>query len=641
MSVQGDTASNPWTPMGWKVPDTKNRWRQRMDEYTAQDAGDSWANTADVVKTYSDEMMARWDGEIDTLLVFAALLSAIVSAFTVESYQLLAPSSPDPVLATLQQISTQLNSFSINPPFVNSTHVAAYPTNPDASPPPRWAIWLNALWFLSLVISISSATIGIMVKQWLNAYKSGLWGTSRQIAQLRQYRLNGLKKWHVADIVALLPVLLEISLALFLAGIVVFLWVLHRAIAIPATIVVGLLLVSVFTTVVLPAFASDCCYLSPPAFTFNYVLSSISRSARAAMRMARGLILGHGEGEEKLGTEKGRNPGSMSFMSTVRGRELVAVARNSLQLDFDAALTAYTVSLDLSTFGLVTPGLMELGISGSVKYLKAMMAEMQRHDIVGKELVPAYHQYPNTWSTALLVHVAALSEPGPDRAECDEAWREQWELYVQFLEASRVPPHNQGANILVMNLTTAIAEAEQRGVDVGSAFEALRFKVRRMDSRDRRLDERSQMCLAVTAERQALRYAADTGQQDKFLGALEVLLRALPPAKPTGHRAQAIRSSALHGLSVFERMLRAHASTEVAGPGSGYHPHPPEALLVAIRHAIGALRLRERAHVAELLSPGFTNALARFCDGLPEDGKMVVGLEDVSWIRRTKSGLTP
>ncbi|KAI0743033.1 hypothetical protein C8Q80DRAFT_949193 [Daedaleopsis nitida] len=54
-----------------------------------------------------------------------------------------------------------------------------------------------------------------------------------------------------------------------------------------------------------------------------------------------------------------------------------------------------------------------------------------------------------------------------------------------------------------------------------------------------------------------------------------------------------------------------------------------------------AVRLRECARVPDLLSPGLTSALARFCDGLPEDGKMVVGLEDVSWIRGMKSGLTP
>ncbi|KAI0688772.1 hypothetical protein C8T65DRAFT_528548, partial [Cerioporus squamosus] len=69
----------------------------------------AWETTADIVKKSSDEMIERWNKEIDTLLVYAGLFSAILTAFNVwQSYPLLTPAPLDPVLAALQQISSQL-----------------------------------------------------------------------------------------------------------------------------------------------------------------------------------------------------------------------------------------------------------------------------------------------------------------------------------------------------------------------------------------------------------------------------------------------------------------------------------------------------------------------------------------------------
>ncbi|KAH9912336.1 uncharacterized protein BXZ73DRAFT_29345, partial [Epithele typhae] len=162
---------------------------------TEEEKADAWARTVDVIKTYSDEMVRRWNAEIDTLLVYAGLFSAILTAFNVQSYPLLQPNAPDPVLVTLQQISQQLSGYTVHAQNVTSS----------SSAPARSDVWLNILWFSSLICSLSSASIGIMVKQWLNEYSTGLSGSSHEIARLRQHRLDNLAKWRVAEIVALLP----------------------------------------------------------------------------------------------------------------------------------------------------------------------------------------------------------------------------------------------------------------------------------------------------------------------------------------------------------------------------------------------------------------------------------------------------
>ncbi|KAI0744438.1 hypothetical protein C8Q76DRAFT_607197, partial [Earliella scabrosa] len=243
----------------------QQRWRERTNDFTEEEKKDAWEKTADVVKKYSDELIIRWNKEIDTLLVYAGLFSAVLTAFNVQSYTLLAPDPQDRLLDALQQISAQLSSFSVNPSFVNSTAPAVSQTTLPPPRAPRSAVWLNTLWFSSLIFSLSAASIGIMVKQWLNEYSAGLSGSSRQTARLRQHRLNGLIKWRVGWIVAILPVLLQIALVLFFSGLLVLLWGLNDVVAGVASALIGILFIVTAGSITLPSVKRDCCYISPPA----------------------------------------------------------------------------------------------------------------------------------------------------------------------------------------------------------------------------------------------------------------------------------------------------------------------------------------------------------------------------------------
>ncbi|TFK80266.1 hypothetical protein K466DRAFT_467602, partial [Polyporus arcularius HHB13444] len=224
---------------------------------------------ANIVKTYSDELVDRWNKEMDNLLIYAGLFSAIQTAFNVELYKRLTPDpDPDPVLVALERISAQLSGFTVNPAFVNSTQspfVILDSSTPSTPPVPLWIVVLNALWFSSLISSLAAASIGIMVKQWLTEYQSGLSGTSRQTARLRQLRLNSLQRWRVKEIVSFLPVLLQIASGLFFAGLLILLWNLNRTVAIVGTFFVAILLAFSLGTIILPSIATHCSYLSPPS----------------------------------------------------------------------------------------------------------------------------------------------------------------------------------------------------------------------------------------------------------------------------------------------------------------------------------------------------------------------------------------
>ncbi|TBU59460.1 hypothetical protein BD310DRAFT_791839, partial [Dichomitus squalens] len=213
------------------------------------------------------------------LFAQAGLFSAVLTAFNVQSYQTLQPASADSSTAVLQQIlSAQLSSFSVNLPSVNSTHIPR-PLN-EIKPSfnaPLSAIWINALWFSSLICSLASASIALIVKQWLHELTLGLSGTTRESARRRQYRHNTLVKWRVEAIVRTPSILLQIALVLFLSGLIILLWTLDTTVAVVGTILVSALSLFMVIVTVLPAFQWDCCYRSPQALLV-YVVVRFTRN---------------------------------------------------------------------------------------------------------------------------------------------------------------------------------------------------------------------------------------------------------------------------------------------------------------------------------------------------------------------------
>lgn len=83
--------------------------------------------------------------------------------------------------------------------------------------------WINALWFTSLTISLLVSAVAILVKQWVHAYHSGLYGNPRSYGRLRQFRHNGIKKWRMSGIIRALPSLMYLAVILFFVGLLLLL----------------------------------------------------------------------------------------------------------------------------------------------------------------------------------------------------------------------------------------------------------------------------------------------------------------------------------------------------------------------------------------------------------------------------------
>ncbi|EUC56640.1 transmembrane protein, putative, partial [Rhizoctonia solani AG-3 Rhs1AP] len=148
---------------------------------------------------YDDMLVGKWDKKMETLLLFATLFSAIVTAFVIES------------------------SHNLQPDNAAITATAIVEIFPDEFQPTTNAYVVNFVWFVSLCLSIIVALLAGLVKQWCNRLRWDRTAPPCNQARIRQARFNNLIRWRTELVISALPVVMDAALALFLLGLLVFL----------------------------------------------------------------------------------------------------------------------------------------------------------------------------------------------------------------------------------------------------------------------------------------------------------------------------------------------------------------------------------------------------------------------------------
>ncbi len=89
---------------------------------------------------------------------------------------------------------------------------------------PKYAVWVNPFWFLSLLISLTCALLATLLQQWARRYlRVTQTRYSHKRARIRSFFAEGVDKFLLLWVVETLPTLLHISLFLIFAGVVLFL----------------------------------------------------------------------------------------------------------------------------------------------------------------------------------------------------------------------------------------------------------------------------------------------------------------------------------------------------------------------------------------------------------------------------------
>ncbi|KAF9001740.1 hypothetical protein BDQ17DRAFT_615622 [Cyathus striatus] len=135
-------------------------------------------------ETLDSGVINRWRGNMDSILIFAGLFSAVLTAFIAEAFQFDTTSDTTPVSVLVG----------------------------------------NCLWFVSLGFSLVAALGAIIIQQWSRSYelKTQHQGTPKNCVMNRMQAHEWAHKVNMDRIVASIPRLLHVSLLLFYVGSVAF-----------------------------------------------------------------------------------------------------------------------------------------------------------------------------------------------------------------------------------------------------------------------------------------------------------------------------------------------------------------------------------------------------------------------------------
>ncbi|KAN0118943.1 hypothetical protein V8E52_004715 [Russula decolorans] len=231
--------------------------------YTRGDALEDLDNDSEMWNMYLNEVNDEdkritdaWKEDANSIVTFTGLFSAIVGAFIIEFYKNLSSDSGGQTVALLQQISLQLP----NSPNSANSNTANQPSSPGTA-----MVWVNALWLISLVLSLTCALIATLLQQWARRYietpKSS--NVQRHRARVRSLLLVGTKLYKIPLIVGMLPTLLHLSVYLFLTGLVITFHTIHKKVAIAVDVAVGVSALAYLALSILPCVDVRCPYRTP------------------------------------------------------------------------------------------------------------------------------------------------------------------------------------------------------------------------------------------------------------------------------------------------------------------------------------------------------------------------------------------
>ncbi|KAG9125464.1 hypothetical protein FRC07_007484 [Ceratobasidium sp. 392] len=233
--------------------------------------GAIWKMYVDEAKEHDSELVDGKNRNLDMMLLFAALFSAILTAFLIESKNLLQEDPADLSVTLLLAIAQsqqrmEQGSPQVLPPIERPMFSASMS-----------ARWINGLWFTALTLSLSAALVAMLAKEWLTAFIAFRPRPALSHALLHQARLQGLIKWRALHIVDFLPTMLHVSLLLFFLGLAIYLWTLDFAVAIAEVILAGATLIFYIATGALGALNESCPFATQTSKYLRVLLVPSSR----------------------------------------------------------------------------------------------------------------------------------------------------------------------------------------------------------------------------------------------------------------------------------------------------------------------------------------------------------------------------
>ncbi|KAI9458004.1 hypothetical protein BJY52DRAFT_1212387 [Lactarius psammicola] len=148
-------------------------------------SGKIWSIYLAEADKQDEDITSFWRGEAESILVFTGLFSGVVSTF---------------LSISISDLRTGTNSDGI------------------VYSPTLYSVVINVLWLLSMVFSLSSALFATLFQQWSRRYLelTQLRVAPHKRARIRGYMFSGISAFKMSLAVKLMPMLLHLSIFLFL-----------------------------------------------------------------------------------------------------------------------------------------------------------------------------------------------------------------------------------------------------------------------------------------------------------------------------------------------------------------------------------------------------------------------------------------
>ena len=149
----------------------------------------------------------------------------------------------------------------------------------DSDPSPL-IIYVNALWFMSITLSLGASTWAMLCQEWCASHLQGEQpGDYVEMATKRQRSLEAIKKWKMATLVTTIPFFLHIALFLFLAGLSLRLADKNRALGFVVGIPSAVIITTYIISTLLPVF-TDAPFYTTASELIELVLSYFKHPPR-------------------------------------------------------------------------------------------------------------------------------------------------------------------------------------------------------------------------------------------------------------------------------------------------------------------------------------------------------------------------
>ncbi|KAF8871906.1 hypothetical protein CPB85DRAFT_1194173, partial [Mucidula mucida] len=123
-----------------------------------------WKTFLEEYAKFDSERVEDWRDALDVLLVFAGLFSAVVSTFVTQTSPNLQVDYNQVTAYIVYDMLRLQRAMMDGLPSDSITSSGITPTSPVHAS--RTDAWVNVLWFTSLALSLTTALMAVLVKQW-------------------------------------------------------------------------------------------------------------------------------------------------------------------------------------------------------------------------------------------------------------------------------------------------------------------------------------------------------------------------------------------------------------------------------------------------------------------------------------------